>query len=160
VEEKNMIRNRQSSNPEGAGSKRKRKAAPTNPGPVETDPLRAVLSTQTVTEHTPLKPGDPVQVEWGGSWWAGEVVELQDDGQVYIHFVGWDGTDDGPVPRSRLCLSGVMPKSITVMLDNQQTLTGALVSSAGEFIVLLRDGDAVKTFINKQKVLYIDVTST
>lgn len=140
--------------------KRRNAKTPTNPGPVETDPIRAVLAMQSVTERTPLAPGDTVQVDWQGSWWSGEVVEVQQDGRVKIHYSGWESSFDEVVPRSRLCLAARGPKVLSVVLDNGQTMTGTLISSVGEFVVLLRDNDTTKTFINKRRMLYADVAES
>jgi len=57
-----------------------------------------------VGKTMPLKPGQAVQVEWGGEWWAGKILELLPDGRSKIHYVGWDSTWDEIVPRSRLQL--------------------------------------------------------
>ena len=71
-------------------------AAP-SPGPI-------VSSGISVAAETKLKAHQNVQVEWGGEWWAGEVLMLQPDGRVKIHYVGWDSSWDEDVPRSRLQL--------------------------------------------------------
>jgi hypothetical protein len=134
--------------------------AATNPGPVEADPLRAALSTRPVTERTRLAPGDALHVEWGGRWWAGSVVRVEDDGRVRIHYEGWASSWDETVPRSRLALPSTGPRTVSVVLDNAQALSGTLMGSVGDFLILLREGDTVQTFINRQKVLYLDVRQT
>lgn len=57
-----------------------------------------------VTANTALCVGQRLRVESGGNWWAGEVLELKPDGNVKIHYVGWDSTWDEVVPRTRLQL--------------------------------------------------------
>ena len=58
----------------------------------------------TVTEKTKLEIGQTVQVQWGQWRWAGEVLELKQDGSAKIHYTGWSDEWDEVVPRSRLQL--------------------------------------------------------
>lgn len=57
---------------------------------------------QPVTESTFLEPGMAVQVEWEGSWWSGKVLSVASNGDVKIHYVGWEDSWDEYVPRKRL----------------------------------------------------------
>jgi hypothetical protein len=132
------------------------KPANTNPGPTDTDPLRAVLSNRPVTEATRLKEGDAVRVEWGGNWWAGSVLSVQKNGTVRIHYEGWDSSWDETVPRSRLCLPPSGPPTLAITFDNGQTIRGTLAGSAGEFLVLQREDGGSRTLVNKQRILYMD----
>jgi sRNA-binding protein len=70
--------------------------------PVQVSPGPIAPSGVPVTAATALKAGDAVQVEWGNQWWAGNVVALVPDGNVKIHYAGWDARWDEVVPRSRL----------------------------------------------------------
>jgi len=72
-------------------------AAQSPPGPITPSEVRA-------TETTVLKVGDAVQAESGNRWWAGEVLSLMPEGNVKIHYVGWDAQWDEVVIRSRLRL--------------------------------------------------------
>jgi hypothetical protein len=132
----------------------------TNPGPTENDPFLAAVTSRPVNEQTRLNPGDQVRVEWGGKWWAGEVLSLQANGQVRIHYSGWDSSWDETVPRSRLCLPPSGPPKVAVVLDNQHTVKGILVGAAGDYLNLVREGDAVRTLINKQRILYLEVAES
>lgn len=53
---------------------------------------------------TVLSAGDKVLVFQGASWWRGRVLEVFDDGEVKIRYVGWSSSWDETVPRSRLRL--------------------------------------------------------
>lgn len=57
-----------------------------------------------VSADTILKTGDRLQVEWHGAWYPGEVMGLQENGDIKIHYAGWDDSFDEVVPRSRLML--------------------------------------------------------
>jgi len=95
-----------------------RSAAPTTPAPPEPATQRheqerrelggvpgAIASTgKAVTAETPLRVGMVLQVEWSGEWWAARIIGIQRDGQVKIHYLGWEPEWDEVVPRSRLQL--------------------------------------------------------
>lgn len=68
-----------------------------NPGAIEE-------STIPVTEQTPLQIGQPLQVTWGGSWYAGKVVGFAEDGGVHVRYFGWAPSWDEIVPRAELRL--------------------------------------------------------
>jgi hypothetical protein len=57
-----------------------------------------------VTADTELSKGMLVLVEYNQSWYAADVLAVNDDGTVLIHFRGWEATWDEAVPRSRLQL--------------------------------------------------------
>ena len=59
-----------------------------------------------VYPNTELAPGDQVFIEWYGTWYPGEVIALEKDGTVSVHYSGWDDSFDEAVPRSRLSLGG------------------------------------------------------
>jgi hypothetical protein len=42
-----------------------------------------------------------VQVEWGGSWWAAEVLKVRGN-QYFIHYTGWSCSWDEWVPECRI----------------------------------------------------------
>ncbi len=46
--------------------------------------------------------GDAVDVQWGGKWWKGQILESRGGGQYKIHYVGWASSWDEVVPSSRL----------------------------------------------------------
>ena len=49
-------------------------------------------NSKPVSATTALKPGDRVQGEWAGAWWAAEVLAVQPNGDVRVHYEGW-GTE-------------------------------------------------------------------
>ena len=59
-------------------------------------------SGKVVMPKTKLKARDQVLVQWSDSWWKGQVVKILPDGNVKIHYDGWDAEWDEVVPRSRL----------------------------------------------------------
>lgn len=61
-------------------------------------------SGNPVSPKTQLKAGDRVLVEWNDSWWKGQVLKVLQDGNVKIHYVGWDAQWDEIAPRTRLQL--------------------------------------------------------
>lgn len=65
----------------------------------------AVLpSGKLVQAASNLTAGDRVLVEQGGAWWRGRVKRVAADGNVAIHYVGWEASYDESVPVSRLQL--------------------------------------------------------
>jgi RNA binding activity-knot of a chromodomain len=46
-----------------------------------------------------------VEVEWGGSWWAAEVLKVRGN-QYYIHYTGWSCSWDEWVSECRIRLCG------------------------------------------------------
>jgi len=57
-----------------------------------------------VGPDTPLEVGSPVLANWRGMWWRAQVVALESEDRVRIHYVGWDSRWDETVPRSSLLL--------------------------------------------------------
>jgi hypothetical protein len=57
-----------------------------------------------VTDDTPLAVGTKVVAQWGNQWWDAEVLIVNPDGKVKIHYPGWDSKFDEVVPRDRLRL--------------------------------------------------------
>jgi hypothetical protein len=69
---------------------------PTVPlSPVETGQL-------AVNDQTPLEVGSRLEAEWGRRWYPAQVVQLLPDGQVKVHYEGYDSNFDEVVSRSRL----------------------------------------------------------
>lgn len=66
----------------------------THPGPVEPTGIELALND--------LSHGDSVLVLWNDAWWLGQVTHFEDDGQVGIHYCGWDKSWDEIVPLDRL----------------------------------------------------------
>jgi len=67
------------------------------PGPIQASGIE-------VTKDTPLEVGASLQVIDGRSHWAADIISLEDDGWVGIHYVGFDSSWDEVVPRSSLQL--------------------------------------------------------
>ncbi len=72
-------------------------------------PAPVTASGRALEEDMPLKPGDLVLVQWQSQWYAGDVLEVQDDGKVKVHFRGWGEQWDEAVSRERLQLPPEMP---------------------------------------------------
>jgi beta-lactamase regulating signal transducer with metallopeptidase domain len=72
-------------------------------------PAPVAASGRTLESDTPLKPGDLVLVQWQSQWYAADVLEVQDDGKVKVHFRGWGDQWDEAVPRERLQLPPETP---------------------------------------------------
>jgi hypothetical protein len=53
---------------------------------------------------TPLSAGQPVQVEWNGSWYEGRIRAVHPDGRVRVHYEGWEDSYDEDVGRERILL--------------------------------------------------------
>jgi len=67
------------------------------PGPIES-------TGEAVIAETELLPGQTLQVEWNGNWWAATVLEALEGGKVRIHYLGWGASWDEVVERDRLQL--------------------------------------------------------
>jgi hypothetical protein len=59
-----------------------------------------------VNSDTPLKVGDKLFAEDMGTWWPAEVLGLEADGRVKIHYTGFGESWDTALPRSALRLEG------------------------------------------------------
>jgi hypothetical protein len=57
-----------------------------------------VLGTTCLTE------GQMVRVEWGAGYHNGQVIRVNADGTVQVHYTGWSAMWDESVPRYRLRL--------------------------------------------------------
>jgi hypothetical protein len=57
---------------------------------------------QPVDAQTSLSLGQPVHIEWSGSFYPGRVIALLDGGQVRVHYLGYGDDSDENVPRARL----------------------------------------------------------
>jgi hypothetical protein len=66
-----------------------------NPGPIEPSPY-------PVSPNTVLQIGQALQVNYNGTWYAGEVVGMAEDGGIHVRYFGWDSHWDEVVPRSDL----------------------------------------------------------
>jgi hypothetical protein len=55
-----------------------------------------------IEPETPLDVGSVVLSFTQGRWWRAEVVALEDNDMVRIHFPGWDAKWDASVPRGEL----------------------------------------------------------
>src|SRR5688572_5274584 len=70
--------------------------------PLPAEALPVQPSGIPVSPSTPLRKGTRVLVNWQGSWWRGEVLDVESDDRVRIHYVGWDSSWDETVPRGSL----------------------------------------------------------
>ena len=129
------------------------------PGALCPSSLDKFFLGDAVTDRTQLRIGDKVHVEWYGSWWAGEVLELNQDRTVRIHYSGWDSQFDETVPRSRLQIPNPRPKIVTLHLDRNWTLTGDLLEILPDGYVLSRAEDHKVCFVNKQNVAYVEINN-
>lgn len=64
-----------------------------------------------VTAETPLAVGNIVQVLWNGVRYQGQVLALNPDGTVRVHFVGWSNNWDDDLPRDRLKIGPIAPRT-------------------------------------------------
>ena len=66
-------------------------------------PIKSLPEGWTVvSEDAKIKPGDVLRTKWGSSWWALEVLDVQEDGEIKVHWIGWNKVWDGPKPRNVL----------------------------------------------------------
>ena len=59
-----------------------------------------------MTEDTLIEAGDVVQVEWSGQWYPADVLGVEEDGRLRIHFRGYSDRWDTTAHRGRVQLSG------------------------------------------------------
>jgi hypothetical protein len=87
--------------------------------------MRRLESGTPVTPETPLKVGDRVLVDYHGAWWEGEVLALQPNGDVKIHYSGYGSHWDETVPRCRLALDTTA--SATAINDDTPLSVGTML---------------------------------
>ena len=73
------------------------RAIPRSPAGLPVEP-----SGVPVEPETPLEIGSTVLAFSQGQWWRAEVIGLEGEERVRIHFPGWDPSWDETVPRSDL----------------------------------------------------------
>jgi hypothetical protein len=59
---------------------------------------------EPVDANTPLQVGSRVIAKWGDHWWDAEVIGMEPNGHVRIHYTEWESRFDEVVPRDRLRL--------------------------------------------------------
>lgn len=64
-----------------------------------------------VTAQTPLAVGNIVQVIRNGVYYQGQVLALNPDGSVHLHFVGWSSNWDTDATRDKLRVGPIAPLS-------------------------------------------------
>ena len=57
---------------------------------------------KVVTAKTKLAKGDILKTKWGSRWWDVQVLDLLENGEVKVHWVGWSTVWDGPKKRDIL----------------------------------------------------------
>lgn len=87
-----------------------------DPDAIDFEPSDIESTNLAVTEQTKLTEGQKLQVNYEGEWWAAEVVQLEDDGWVGVHYLGWSHEHDEVVPRSALQLD---PDAMDKALDTE-----------------------------------------
>jgi hypothetical protein len=131
--------------------------APPPPGPICAGGIEGFLQGETVTDKTRLHPGDRLNIEWNGSWWAGEVVAANSDGTVRIHYAGWDSNYDETVGRSRLQLPGTTPRLVTVVFAPNWKLTGTIVKVLPDGLVVSRAEDHKLCVVSRATMAYFEI---
>jgi hypothetical protein len=126
-------------------------------GPIYADSLDHFLMGEPVDATTPLRTGDNVHVLWQGSWWAGEVMTLNLDGSVNIHYKGWDSQWDEVATRDRLQLPARGPKLVTFHLEPGWAVTGTVVKALPDSFVFNRAEDHRVCAIRKEQVRYLEL---
>jgi hypothetical protein len=130
--------------------------------PLWAGPPTAATGGKPVGARTTLKPGDRVQVEQIGHWWAGEVLSLEQDGHVRVHYTGWDSSWDETVPRSRLRLDApglwesLEGRPVRVCLDGAVVLDGILEENGPDDLLLSRPEDGKRLIVSRARLLYLE----
>jgi hypothetical protein len=76
----------------------------------------------------PARATGAIEVEWGGKWWAAEILRVSGS-QSLIHYTGWDSSWDEWVPASRIrpaCPVSAPPPPVSVPLATAATQPTAL----------------------------------
>jgi hypothetical protein len=55
-----------------------------------------------VTADMKLSPGTPIQAQWGSFFYFAEVVSLEANGNIKVHYQGWSNHFDEALPRNKL----------------------------------------------------------
>jgi hypothetical protein len=130
--------------------------------PLWVGPPTAATGGKPVRAGTPLKPGDRVQVEQMGAWWAGEVLAVEEGGTVRVHYIGWDSSWDETVTRSRLRIDvpglweSLEGRVVRVYLDGGVVLDGILQESGPDYLLMSRPDDGKRLIVNKARLLYCE----
>jgi hypothetical protein len=124
--------------------------------PMPIDPILSLINSHPVTKATPLEKNAKVQIEWAGYWCPGEVVDVQGDDLVKVHYTGWESYWDEVVPRERLRLQAPGSMSITIHFDQGWAVRGTFVESNGDFVTLLREGDGKRIAVSKHRIAYLE----
>jgi hypothetical protein len=137
----------------------------TGPWPLSGDgfgpPPVAAAGGRPVGPTTALQPGDRVQAQWCGAWYAAEVVAAHADGKVRVHFDGWDDSWDETLTRSSLRIEApdvweeLVGKRVRLHLDGV-TLSGALVEVGPDHLILRRQEDGKRLLVNRARLLYAE----
>ena len=127
------------------------------PGPIGFSGLERWLLGDPVTDETRLHIGDKVIVEWNGTWWAGEIVAVNDDGTVRIHYCGWESQWDETMPRTRLQTRARGGKLVTAHFDKAWSLKGTLLETLPDGYVISRAEDHKVCLIHKQNLGYLEI---
>jgi hypothetical protein len=135
-----------------------REAAQAPPGPVGFGPLEGLLLGNAVTEKTRLSTGDKVIVDWNGSWWKGEILAVNQDHSVRVHYTGWGSEFDETVPRSRLeTPGGEGRKLITIHFDQKWTMNGSLLRVLPDGYLVSRAEDHKVCLVHREKVVFVEI---
>jgi len=70
--------------------------------PLSAEALPVEPSGIAVEPETRLEVGAAVLANWNGVWWRAQVIGLERDGRVRIHYAGWDSSWDETVSRGNL----------------------------------------------------------
>lgn len=81
----------------------KRQSGPPAPASRNTASLEPAPQA-ALPNSTPLAPGMKLEAFWGNQWLPVEVIEVQPDGQVKVHWDGYSAAFDEVLPRTRLRL--------------------------------------------------------
>ena len=79
------------------------------------------------------QPGQSVQVEWRGSWYAATIVAVLDGGQYHIHYDGWGDEWDEAVDALRIRTEGevIAPPTELIQPDSFVDESGQSVENTG-----------------------------
>ena len=126
-------------------------------GPLYYHGVDRIVFGDPVTRETSLHAGQAVHVRWGNSWWSAEVLAVNADDTVRIHYTSWSSGWDETVTRSRVQLPASRDRSVTIHLERGWSIKGTVLDVTPDGYVVSRAEDHKVCMVNRYSVKYVEI---